>query len=362
MKPGKKNVTDASWINSAKSVGALLVALALGALLLTVAGYSPIRAYGAIIKGAVGSKSALINTLVQMVPLLFTGLSFAFASRAGLISLGMEGQMLAGAMAAAVVGAWELPVPAPVHVILAMTAGMLAGGLWGLLTGFLKVKFGANEFIVTIMLNYIAQFLTSYLTNGPLRDETSMISQTRLVSPSALLPKLMKGRGLTIALFLGILCAVGVWFFMEKTRPGYETRAVGYSPVGAETAGIAIGAVTMRTMFISGAIAAMAGVSMVLGPNERFIDGFSPGYGFNGIAVASLAGTNPLGIIPSAFIFGGLRAGSLVLNMTQRIQPEFSDMIQALVIIFVAMPMLFSVRHKAVKKGGGSQICMEKSM
>lgn len=267
--------------------------------------------------------------------------------------------MLTGAMAAAVVGAWELPVPSLLHILLAVTAGIAAGGLWGLLTGFLKVRFGANEFIVTIMLNYIAQFLTSYLTNGPLRDETSMISQTKLVSQSALLPKLIKGRGLTIALFLGIFCAAGVWYFMEKTRPGYETRAVGYSPVGAETAGIAIGTVTMRTMFISGAVAAMAGVSMVLGPNERFIDGFSPGYGFNGIAVASLAGTNPLGIIPSALIFGGLRAGSLVLNMTQRIQPEFSDMIQALVIIFVAMPMLFTFRHK--KKGGGA-ICMEKSM
>lgn len=361
MRPGKKKTTGFGK-NSAKSVGALFVALALGALLLTAAGYSPIRAYGAIVKGAVGSRSALINTLIQMVPLLFTGLSFAFASRAGLISLGMEGQMLTGAMAAAVAGAWELPLPPLIHILFAMTSGIMAGGLWGLLTGYLKVKFGANEFIVTIMLNYIAQFLTSYVTSGPLRDETSMISQTRLVCRSALLPKLIPGRGLTIALLLGIFCAVGVWFFMEKTRPGYETRAVGYSPVGAETAGIPIGAVTMRTMFISGAIAAMAGVSMVLGPNERFIDGFSPGYGFNGIAVAYLAGTSPLGIIPSAFVFGGLRAGSLVLNMTQRIQPEFSDMVQALVIIFVAMPILFTVRSKASKKEGGETVCMEKSM
>lgn len=343
----------------AKSLGALFIALCLGALLLAAAGYSPAMAYGAIVKGAVGNKPALINSLIQAVPLIFTGLSFAFASRAGLISLGMEGQMLAGAMAAAVVGAVNAGLPSPVHIALSMLAGIAAGGLWGLLAGFLKVKFGANEFIVTIMLNYVAQFLTSYLTNGPLRDRDSMISQTVLVQKGALLPKLIPGRGLTIALFLGILCAAGVWFYLGRTRSGYETRAVGYSPVAAETAGIHIGSVTMRTMFISGALAAMAGISMVLGPNERFVDGFSPGYGFNGIAVGSLAGMSPLGILPSALIFGGLRAGSLVLNMTQRVQPEFSDMIQALVILFVAMPALFSFGRGAAKKGG-KKLCMEK--
>ncbi len=325
-----------------KSVISLLIALLIGGVILGVSGYNPLSCYGAIVKGSLLSPSALINTLVQMTPLMFTGLAFAFSSKSGLINLGMEGQMFLGGLAAAVVGGLDLGLPMIIHLPLTILSGMLAGGLYGLLAGLLKAKFGASEFIVTLMLNYVATFLCSYLANGPLREEGSLMAQTKTVLPSAQLPELVGGKNLTIALILGILLCVGIHLFLNKMALGYEIRAVGRNQIASETAGININKVTLTTMFVSGAVAGLAGVSMSLSGNNRFVDGATAGYGFNGVAIASLASHNPLAVILSSFVFGALRTGSLALSMTQRIQPEFADMIQALVILFVAMPALLT--------------------
>lgn len=349
-KPLNKSKLAHSANTAIQSVGALLIALILGAVILLLTGANPLGAYGAILKGSVGSVSAFVNTLIQTTPLMFTGLSYLFAAKAGLVNLGMEGQMLFGAMGAAIAGAWDLGLPKFIHLPLAILVGVLAGGLYGLLAGLLKAKFGANEYIVTLMLNYVATLLMSYLANGPLRPETELNGATAPVLETALFTKLVKNRGLTAALFIAVTLSVLVHFFLDRTKPGFEIRAVGRGRLASETAGINIARTTMLTMFISGGLAAMAGVSMALGVNGRYIEGFSPGYGFNGIAVSSLASGNPLMVGVSALVFGALRAGAMVLNMTQRIRPEFADMIQALVVIFVAMPALFQVVKTRAKK------------
>lgn len=327
---------------AAKSVLSLLVALLIGGIILGLFGYDPLACYGAIVKGSLLTPNSLINTMVQMTPLIFTGLAFAFSSKSGLINLGMEGQMLMGALAAAIVGSTNLGLPSFLHLPLTILAGMVAGGLYGLLAGFLKAKFGASEFIVTLMLNYVAIHFCSYLLNGPLKAKDAQIAQSELVQKTAMLPEFIKGKNLTIALVIGVVLCFLVHLFLNKMALGYEIRAVGRNQLAAETAGISTNKVTLITMFFSGAIAALAGVSLVLGVNDRFVNGAMGGYGFNGIAISALASNNPLAVVLSGFVFGALRAGSLALSMSQRIQPEFADMIQALVILFVAMPALLT--------------------
>lgn len=321
------------------SVISLGLAIVISGIIMALCGYNPFEAFGAMFVGAFGSQRAIAQTLTQATPLIFTGLAFTFAKKATLINLGIEGQLQMGAMAAAIVGAIDLGLPMVLHLPLALVAGMIAGGLYAGFVGFLKVKFGSNEVIATIMLNSIAIYFVSYLANYPLKVEGA-VAQTSKVMETAMLPRIFSKYQLTLAIFIAIAACILVKYFMQKTKLGYEMRCVGMNSTAAETAGIKIGKIMMIAMFISGAIAGLAGAGQVLGVDRRFIDGFSPGYGFDGIAVAALAADNPIGVIFAGIIFGALRAGSMVLNRTTNIPTDFVNVIQALVVLFVAAPML----------------------
>lgn len=321
------------------SIISLGLAIVISGVIMAICGYNPFEAFGAMFVGAFGSQRAIAQTLTQATPLIFTGLAFTFAKKATLINLGIEGQLQLGAMAAALVGAMDLGLPMILHLPLALIAGMIAGGLYAGFVGFLKVRFGSNEVIATIMLNSIAIYFVSYLANYPFKAEGG-IAQTNKVLETAMLPRIFSKYQLTIAIFIAIAVCIAVKYFMERTKLGYEIRAVGMNSKAAETAGIKMGKVMMITMFISGAIAGLAGAGHVLGVDRRFIDGFSPGFGFDGIAVAALAADSPVGVIFSGIIFGALRAGSMVLNRTTNIPTDFVNVIQALVVLFVAAPML----------------------
>ncbi len=334
-----------------KSLLSLLTAVVIGGIILASVGYDPFAAFGSIFAGAFGDAGAITDTLIQMTPLLYTGLAFAVAAKAGLINLGMEGQMYMGALTSAMIGAIDMGLPSFLHITLSLVVGVASGAIYGLLAGFFKVRFGANEFIVTLMMNYIAINICAYLASGPLHAEGANTNTTNQILETAVLPKLVPNRGLTIALLIGVAAIVLVYFYLQKSRSGYELRTVGNNLLAAQTAGISTSKVTLLGMSISGGLAGMAGVAMALGVNERFVQTFSPGYGFDGIAISALAGGNPLGIIPASLIFGGMRAGSMEMNMRQNVAVEFSDLIQALVVLFVAMPYLFSFVTKK-KKGG----------
>ena len=326
---------NSGWVSVISMIAAVLVS----GIIIALCGYNAIEAFTAIFKGSFGSFNAVIQTFTQATPLIFSGLAFTFAKRAGLINLGMEGQIYIGAIVAAIIGSIDFGISTFLHLPLAMLAGAGAGGIYGGLAGLLKAKYGSNEVISTLMLNFIAISFTSYLVNGPLKAPGA-VPQTASILETAMLPRLFPRQQLSIAIFIVIALAIIIKYFMSKTPKGFEIRVVGYNHKAAETAGINIGRTIIIAMFISGAIAGLGGTCHVLGVDRRFIDGFSPGYGFDGIAVAALAAGNPVLVIVSGIIFGALRAGAMELNMMTNIPSDFISVIQALVVIFVAAPML----------------------
>lgn len=344
MKPSlnlkKGRLTDSSLFIS---VIALIISIVISALIMALCGYDPFVAYSAILTGAFGSLRGFAQTLTQATPLIFTGLAFTLAKKANLINLGVEGQMYMGALGAALVGTVDLGLPSALHILLAVLAGFLFGAAYGAIIGILKVKFDSNEVVAGVMLNTIATCFINYLLNGVLLAEGSAIAQTERVVEAARLPRIFSSYQLTIAIFLALIACVAIRWFINRTTLGYEIRAVGLNKRAAETAGINIGRALIIAMVLSGGIAGLAGVNQVLGVDRRLISEFSPGYGFNGIAVAALAADSPLGVILAGTIFGVLRAGALELNRTTGIPVEFVDVIQAMVVIFVSAPLL--IKH-----------------
>lgn len=336
------------------SLVSFVLAILVSCVIMLLCGYDPIFAYSVIIEGSLGSVRSFTNTLIQATPLIFTGLAFMVGKKATLINLGVEGQMVTGAMVAALVG--MTPLPGILHLVLALLSGVIGGGLAGALIGFLKVRFGSNEVITTTMTNFIIVNFCDYLVNYPLKAEGA-VAQTEKIVDGALLGKLIPGYQLTWAIVIAVLAALIVKFVLEKTRFGYEIRAVGLNMKAAETAGIKVGGVMMKAMLFSGALAGLCGAVHVTSVGKRFISGFSPGYGFSGISVAALASDSPLGIILAGIIFGALKTGAMYLNMMSQIPTEFVSVIQALVVIFVSAPLLIRAligADRKPKKGGRS--------
>lgn len=313
--------------------------LLISGFLLVLCGYNPVQVFALIAQGAFGSKSAVIQNLTQTTPLIFSGLAYIIASKAGMFNLGMEGQIYMGGVAAAWIGGIDLGIPAFAHIAVTLLAGSIAGGLYGALAGIMKAKFGANEVISTLMLNFVAINFTGYLVNYPLKAE-GPVAQTENVMSSALLPKLFERYPLSIAILIAMAAVVFMKIFIERTTIGYEIRVVGNNKAAAETAGISIQRIIVMGMFLSGMIAGLGGACHITGVDRRFVDGFSNGYGFDGIAVAALAASESMMVLPAALIFGVLRAGALRLNMTLNVPTDFVSVIQGLVIILVAAPML----------------------
>jgi simple sugar transport system ATP-binding protein len=328
---------------------ALLFSVTLGALVLRFSGYHPLECYRLIFGISLGTVKGFALSLSQATPLIFTGLSFAIAYRVRMINTGAEGQIYVGAMAAAIVGGY-FSLPRFIHLPAAVLAAFVAGGLVALLVAFLKVRFGASEIILTLMLNNILILVTGYLANAPLKPADSAISQTRMIENTARLNRLIPQTQLTTAIILAVLIAVVLQFILSRSAYGYEIKVTGLNLKAALTAGIRVNRVYLSIFFISGAIAGLGGAAMVLGVNYRFIAGFSANLGFAGISVAALAAYNPITVILTAFLFGVLKAGAITLNRTTPIPVEFVDVIQVLVVIFVAAPMLIRTILRGVGK------------
>ncbi len=355
----KSNVKILDKLYAAKGISntivlflSLILALIVGGVFFLANGYSPIDAYAAIFIGAFGSFPAFIMTLTQATPLIFSGLAFAVAIRGGMLNVGTEGQLFIGAFAAAIVGAYIKGCPAYIHIPLVLLAAAIAGGLWAALVGFLKVRFGSNEVITTIMLNFVAINLTGYLVNYPLKNPEGMMAQTKPIFDSAKLPRFFSQYQLSAAILLAALTIAVIAFIFYKTPLGYEIEVTGKNKRAAETAGIKIDRVVIITMFISGAIAGLGGAGQVMGINHSFIDGFSPGYGFEGVAVSALVANNPVLTFFSGILFGAIKAGAITVNRIAHIPMDFVFVIQALVVIFVASPKLVGSILNIFKKKG----------
>lgn len=320
---------------------ALLTAFAVTSIIILVIGYSPLNVFSSIFKGAFGNANSRLGTLFRMTPILITGLAFTVAIRAGLINIGIEGQLCAGAFIATLVGLYVHGLPPLLHILLTITAAMAGGGLCGAFIAFMKIRFNAHEFITSIMMNSIVTYITGYFVSGPLRTPGD-VAQTQSISKDIMLPMLSARNNLSIGIIIAVVLAVILHFYFKRTAKGFEMNIVGNSPMVARFSGIHINKTIYQTMFLSGGIAGLCGAIHVLGYLGRYINDFSPGFGFDGVAVSALAGGSPLACIVSALLFGGLKAGTIRLNIMTKAPKEFVDLIQAVAIILIASPKLTS--------------------
>jgi simple sugar transport system permease protein len=320
-------------------VAAVLLALLIGAIILMISGANPFRAYAALFQGAFGSMTALGRTLEKATPLVFSGLAVAFAFKAGLFNIGAQGQLLFGAITAAAIGFGIEGLPAIIHVPLALLGGALAGALYGAIPGALKVFTGAHEVITTIMLNYIAINITDYLADGPWKDTSSgnIISRTPEIFDSAKIPSVAS---LPLGFILAILMSVVVWWILSRTTLGFDIRTVGLNPNAARYAGIKVAFTVILTMVLSGALAGMGGAVETQGVVGRYQPGFNTGLGFDGITIALLGKTSPLGVIPAAILVGAMKAGASQMQFDAGVAKEITDVIQALMLFFVSADMI----------------------
>ncbi len=327
---------------------AVVMALILGAvtMLATGVGWTAIgKSYFALFDGSVGSIAAFSETLTAAAPLTLAGLGIALAFRAGLFNIGAEGQLILGGMAAVVVGFAFKGLPAYVHLPLALLAGALAGALWASIAGWLRAATGAHEVITTIMLNLIALRLTDYLLKNPLIQKagrTDPISES--VLPSAQLPKLLAWLDPNIRVHAGIIIVIlavaVVYWLLFRTTIGFEFRSSGANPDAARYAGMRSGLIIVLVMASAGALAGLAGANQVLGVLGRASPGFSGGAGFDAIAVALLGRSHPVGVLLAGLLFGALQAGGRQMQINAGVSLDLIAIIQALIIIFMAAPML----------------------
>jgi simple sugar transport system permease protein len=322
---------------------AVLTALIVGGVVIAMVGGNPFYAYLGLFQGAFGSAKAWSETAVWASPYIFAGLAVALAFKGGLFNIGAEGQLALGAVVAAWVG-YALPdmlgisLPAIIHLPLAIIIGVLAGALWGAIPGALKAYTGGHEVINTIMMNYIALNMVSFLLNGPMKDKSpgNVVARTPPIADSARFTPIFEGFRIHWGFVLALLVAVFIWWLLWKTTLGFEIRTVGLNPDAAQYAGINVKRTIVLTMAISGALAGLAGVIEVTGLNYRHELGFSVGYGFDAIAIALLGKTHPAGVVLGAIIFAGMRNGATRMQFLTQIPVDVISVIQALILLFVA--------------------------
>src|SRR5256714_2726153 len=340
---------------------AVIAAFVVGGIVVWIIGDSPIQTYKLLIGSAFSWPDGVGYTLFNATPLIFTGLAVAVAFRCGLLNIGAEGQLYVAAFATAWVGiklggvvikspAGDIvnsPIanfPAWILLPLCCIVAIAAGAIWGGIPGILKARFGSHEVINTIMLNFIAVALCSYFTQYHYKVPGDPIMQSAPIGESAhiahlgkFIPGLPERIPVNLAFILALIACALVYVFLWKTKWGYEIRATGANPSAAEYGGISVRKQIVLAMAVSGGLAGMVGINEVLGYHHRYYDGFSDNYGFTGIAVALLGRNHPVGVLLAAILFAILlRGGIFVDAFTDHVSKDIVQILQALVILFVA--------------------------
>jgi simple sugar transport system permease protein len=338
---------------------AVILALLVGAIVIILIGENPIDVYKLLFGHAIGNRDGWGNVLFRATPLIFTGLTVAFAFRCGLFNIGGEGQMYIGSFLATWVGFTFTNLPAFILIPLCILAAAAGGALWAAVPGILKAKTGVHEVIVTIMMNWIAASLTFFLVlkfKAPATEAMieagvkQMIPHTSEIAQAARLPRLYNifkflnidfpaYNQVNVSFFIAIGVAILAYYILWKTNLGYEIRAVGYSPLAAEYGGISVAKNIVLAMVISGAFAGLVGTNEIMGYKYRWRQEIFTGLGFNGIAVALLGKNHPLGVVLAAILFGILNYGGAIVNIFTegRIPRELIMVLQAVIVIFVVI-------------------------
>ena len=319
-------------------VVALLVAIVVGDFLILTFGQSPAAVYRLLLEGTWGNPYGIGQVLYKATTLTFTGLAVAIGIRAGLFNIGAEGQLAAGGFVAALVGlAVPAATPAIVAAVLCTLGAAAGGGVVGAVPGVLRARFGAHEVITTIMLNFVVLALLGWFVSAKLHVPESLhtpeIRSGAVARLSDIFP-IFHGSAANLTILVALIVAALMWWFLFRTKRGYELRAVGLQPDAAEYGGVDVGSVRWRALTICGALAGLGGINFVLGYKHYYEDGFATGSGFLGIAVALVGRNNPFGVIVAALLFATLSQGGLAVNAL--VPKQMVEVLQAVVILAVA--------------------------
>lgn len=355
----------------------VFMGLIFGAIILAVAGYSPIESYKALFSGIFSKPKYLAMVVIRSTPIILTGISVAFAFKTGLFNIGAEGQYIVGSITAVMIGAfWQLPTG--VHFFTVIIFAMLAGALWAGIIGFLKAKFGIHEVITSIMLNWIALYLNNFFISleGIKKPNTEASYEALETSWSVILNKwkfsdegmaFFKGNpffrevflktDLNYGIIIAVIIALVAWFLIYRTTRGFELRSVGFNPDAAEFAGINVKKNIILAMAISGAIAALAGALQITGtePHRITVLAAMEGYGFDGISVALIANSSPIGCIFSGLLFGALRYGGASIQSEVGAPTEIINIMIGVIVFFVSIPALYGIITDAISKKRGEK-------
>jgi len=331
------------------SILAVILAFMMVGLLLLSSGRNPVDAFGYFIGGAFGNIYNFADTISRVIPLLIAAIAFIIGAKSSVFNVGIEGQLLLGALASAVIG-FGLDLPKAIHLPLMLLAGMLAGGLYALIPAWLKVYRKVNEILSTIMLNYPAFFFTHYVVLNVTPRE-GVIPATPFIKESAKFINIFPGTRLHAGVIVTILVVILAYFFLQKTSLGYEMRAVGLNQEAARFHGIPVEKRMMLAFFMSGCLAGLAGAVEVAGIHYRYQDQFSPGYGYDSITVAMVGLLNPIGAIFSATLFGALKTGIIDMAVFAEIPRQLVTLINGIVVLFVSAKSLIQSKFLQVVKG-----------
>lgn len=315
----------------------IFLGIVAGGILIAISGVNPFVAYGAMLSGAFGNLQSFSNVLVRSSPLLLGGIGVALGIKAGVWNTGIEGYMYMGAIGAAIVSIPALNIPPILHILLALIVGMIFAAGWGLIPGYLRAYRGVNEVTSTIMLNYVAIFLTSWLVAEPqpLAEVGSFYPMSKLFQESAQLPILMKGTSLHPGAFIGLAICILFYFVLKYTPFGFQTRMLGSNPNAARYSGVNTKQQIMLIIMIGAILGGLAGGIEVTGLKRRVYMDFVTGVGYESVAVALLAGGNPLAVIAAALFFSALKAGGATMSIMTGVGAPMTSVIIALCVLFV---------------------------
>ncbi len=340
---------------------AIILGILVGAIVFIAAGFNPIEAYGIMISGVVANPKNLAQTVVNAIPFIFTGLAFSFTSRAGLFNIGIEGQFVFGALVGALVG-YYVALPGIIHPIVILVIAFFAGGIWGAISGLLKSKFGIHEVISTIMLNWIAHYFSNFIVNMPSIKVPGTLHSPEILDSAKInffsteWRRSEEGRAFIMenkflgdivrtdlgwGILIAIIAAVVLWFVLNHTKRGFEVRAVGLNKHAAEFSGISVDKNIVFTMFVSGGIAALGGAILVMtSTNSVSVLSAQEGYGWDGMSVALIGNTSPLGVLPAGLLFAGMSLGGTLVQSKLGAPTEIINIIIGVIVLAIAVASL----------------------
>ena len=333
-----------------KSIMAVILGIIAGAILMLIMGFDPVEGYIYLFKGGLMNLERIGNTVATATPLMLTGLSVAFAFKTGLFNIGTPGQMLFGGFCSIAVGL-TLDLPRSILLPIIVLSGVIGGAVWGIVPGLLKAKFNVHEVVSSIMMNWTAYWIVYYMVPKYFKGEFLETESKMLVESATLrvswLTNIFKGSYINLGIFLALIAVLIIWFILNKTVLGYELKAVGFNRFGAEYAGMPVNRNIVISMMIAGALSGLAGAIQYTGNANIMQIGVMPSQGFDGIAVALLGASTPIGVVFSSLFFGILYVGKGFMNAAVKVPPELADTIMATIIYFAATSM---VMDKLIKK------------